>query len=580
MPMRDLAAAARDRGSKSVSVDLYRMHRTLLAVAIALIAVVFLAFALGWDVFTQIRPEWPEISPYTAAGFVVLAIALVLLDRKERAAVITGRVLAGFTLLLGAGLDFAVSSGMLPSEDAQPTTSWNWISLLPSAASVATAASVLLIDLGGPRIARTRFWLAVFAALVALLGLLSFVYESASIFQQLGLSGTSMPTTVIGLFLIGASLTARPEEPPLSTLDARYDASILRRVLPMLLVAPFIPAAVGWAVHRVDSDASSAEAIAQLATVVILCAVVVIVGGAQSRTLRDLRTVQARVWSAFANTPASTCIVDRSGLIATVNSAMCRMLGLTEQQLVSTRFADLVIDYDKAIVNRKIARVIDGEVGEFRADVRLRKSSGGRIWVDLSMAAAYDNEGRVAYLVSQFTDLTDRKQLERVLAEQATRDSLTGLLNRDGLTRRIEYMQQHLPEGQVLAIVYADVDGLKPLNDIGGHAAGDELLREVGRRLQAVTREDDAVARVGGDEFVIVTTLAATEAAAKDAVVARLRTELSGPVVVGAEVVDLSVSLGAAIHDGGAGSTAAEALAEADQAMYEDKFSRRAADRA
>ena len=124
-------------------------------------------------------------------------------------------------------------------------------------------------------------------------------------------------------------------------------------------------------------------------------------------------------------------------------------------------------------------------------------------------------------------------------------------------------------------MVFADVDGLKPLNDAFGHAAGDDLLREVARRLRAGTREDDIVARVGGDEFVVVTPLPEKGPDPAAAVVDRLRQQLRGPVAVGREITNLSVSLGASVLTEG---DAATAVARADQAMYADKQRRRGSD--
>jgi diguanylate cyclase (GGDEF)-like protein/PAS domain S-box-containing protein len=289
-------------------------------------------------------------------------------------------------------------------------------------------------------------------------------------------------------------------------------------------------------------------------------------------------TQRQRVWDAFAHAPAATAVVTLDGRIATANVSLARLTGRTEADLVDTFVSDLVADADQAMVAETLAQVAAGRDG-FRRDVRFRGQSSMSTWVDLNVAPVRDSGGGVTYLILQCTDLTDRKHLERVLADQATRDPLTGLLNREGLDRQIADLQRTHWSGQHVVVVYADVDDLKVLNDTAGHAAGDDLLREVARRLRACTRDDDILARIGGDEFVIVTAVPRTGSNPGDGVVARLRSELSGPIAVGRSITPLSVSLGATTLE--AFTDASEAIERADRAMYADKaLRRRVTDRA
>jgi diguanylate cyclase (GGDEF)-like protein/PAS domain S-box-containing protein len=439
-------------------------------------------------------------------------------------------------------------------------------------ATLAVAASVLMIGLGGPVTARVRFWLAAAGALVPLLGLLSYLYGSAELFTGLGMTGMSLPFTIIGLLVVAGSMTAAPDRPPLSSLDGHYDRSLVRRILPLLVVAPFLPAAVEWLVLRFSPNLPSAAAVSGLVTVVILVAVIALIGGAASRAQRELTTQRTRVWDAFEHTPAATAIVTIDGRVATANTALSRLAQRPVEKLTGVLVSDLLVPQDSAWVAEAMAHVGAG-MGGFRRDVRLAGSGRDGTWIDLGVAPVRDSGGGVIYLVMQCTDLTDRKQLERVLADQAIRDPLTGLLNREGLERRIDDRRADRRPGEVVVIVYADVDRLKPINDTVGHAAGDELLREVSGRLRRCTREQDILARIGGDEFVVVSTVPSSDPDAVDALVVRLRTELSGQVNLGSAVVDLSVSLGASVLD--ATSDARSAFAEADQAMYRDKAHRR-----
>ncbi len=142
------------------------------------------------------------------------------------------------TLLLGAGVEIGVSAGVLPSSDPTSPDGATWVAALPSVATMAVSLSVLLIGLGRDTTARVRFWLAAGGGLVSMLGLLSYLYGSAELFTALGVTGISLPTTVIAIAVVGAALTATPDRPPLASLDQRYDRSLLRRILPLLLLAP------------------------------------------------------------------------------------------------------------------------------------------------------------------------------------------------------------------------------------------------------------------------------------------------------------------------------------------------------
>lgn len=558
-----------DNRGGTVASDLGVLHRYLLAVSAACVVVVGAGRIFGWEMVTRVRSDWPLIYHYTVVGLGALVVAMVLFARGGKGGRIIGRLLAGVVVLFGATIDTAVSLGWIPSSDPA-TGNASWATAIPSLATVAIGLSVLMLGLPRDRVPRVRFWLAAFAGICTLLGLLSYVYGSASLFHGLGLTGTSIVTTVVGLLVIGAAMTARPDRPPLVSLDERYDSALLRYVVPPLLAVPFLPAAIAWAVSEFEPNEESAAAITQLITVVILVVIIIVAGGGQSRARRSLASERQRLWDAFASTPAATAMLDLDGRLLLANTAMGRLLGTTETRLIGHSWLDVVTDDDRAAVEEGLSEVMSG-LESVRLDVQLLLGEGGLVWVDLGAAPVRDIGGRVTFLVIQCNDLTDRKHLERVLSDQAARDPLTGLLNREGLTRELRQLPASLPRGFVRTVVYADLDGLKAVNDTIGHAAGDDMLREVGRRLSTSTRDADIVARVGGDEFLVITTTSATGQDPAETVVARLRLALNGPVSAGTEVISMSVSLGAAVLEG----DVAAAIARADEAMYHDKRRRR-----
>ncbi len=149
-----------------------------------------------------------------------------------------------------------------------------------------------------------------------------------------------------------------------------------------------------------------------------------------------------------------------------------------------------------------------------------------------------------------------RARAEAALGEQATRDALTGLLNRRGLLDAI----QRFPRGTRYVLLFGDLDGLKAANDRGGHAAGDALLKSAGAVLQSAVRTGDLVSRLGGDEFVV-----ASLGDQPELVMARIRSAL--------DRARIDVSWGVARVPAET-SDAEEAIALADARMYEDKRAR------
>ncbi|MBZ9712660.1 GGDEF domain-containing protein [Deinococcus multiflagellatus] len=159
------------------------------------------------------------------------------------------------------------------------------------------------------------------------------------------------------------------------------------------------------------------------------------------------------------------------------------------------------------------------------------------------------------------------RQAEHRARTLATHDPLTGLPNR---ALFLEGLDQALGRAgpEPLALLFLDLDGFKAVNDTLGHAAGDELLREVARRLRAGVRESDLLARLSGDEFVVM--LRGLDEGGATQVGARLLGALQGTVWLGAEAVQVGASCGCALYPGQARDREA-LLHAADQAMYEAK---------
>lgn len=173
--------------------------------------------------------------------------------------------------------------------------------------------------------------------------------------------------------------------------------------------------------------------------------------------------------------------------------------------------------------------------------------------------------------VITWTDITRRKHEELRLAHRAAHDDLTGLVRRDAA---MAWLTETLPEVPV-GLIYLDLDGFKAVNDELGHAAGDELLLTVGRRLSRTVRSSDLAARLGGDEFLLLVR-DVDNTLQLERLIDRVRTSVERPVRLSVGIAKVGLSAGTAIAI--PGDDAAAVLAAADRRMYNDKHTRRASD--
>jgi diguanylate cyclase (GGDEF)-like protein/PAS domain S-box-containing protein len=201
--------------------------------------------------------------------------------------------------------------------------------------------------------------------------------------------------------------------------------------------------------------------------------------------------------------------VDTSGRIEFLNSAAERVTGwpLAEarQRPVAEVFA-VVDEVTGAPIPDPVGRALtDGAIVEAEGNVVLLCRGAESIAIDYSVAPIRDRAGNSVGAVLVIQDMSRERQYAARLSNLASHDALTGLLNRREFEQRVRAIveQREGPEGQH-AVLYLDLDQFKVVNDTSGHAAGDELLRQVGALLRPRLREGDVLARLGGDEFGVL----------------------------------------------------------------------------
>lgn len=221
-----------------------------------------------------------------------------------------------------------------------------------------------------------------------------------------------------------------------------------------------------------------------------------------------------------------------------------------------------VLDADGAAL---IERALAGEGFPERFDLRVRRADGGVTVLELQVVHLHDGVQGIA------RDVTEVRRFQEDLEQSAFRDPLTGLANRRYLDELLQgALDRQERTGQAVVVHYLDLDEFKPLNDTHGHAFGDLVLQQIAQRLLSTVRERDVVARVGGDEFVVLSERP-REAGRGDAA-ERIATAVAEPMRIEGRTVQVRTSVGRAVAR--PGQAAREVLADADAAMYAVKRSR------
>jgi diguanylate cyclase (GGDEF)-like protein/PAS domain S-box-containing protein len=294
---------------------------------------------------------------------------------------------------------------------------------------------------------------------------------------------------------------------------------------------------------------------------------------ARHRSLqRDLSSSEAqavgeRRLAALVRSAADVVLVsDLDGAISFVTPSIQAVLGRDPDELVHSRWLDLVDSADHEQLLRLVASSRPGADSAVRA--RMRHADGRLLHVSGTLTNLVDDPA-VNGLVLTVRDVTEQVQLETELTHQAFHDALTGIANRQLFTDRLAHALEQRPgddpSKRALVVLFCDLDEFKQVNDSLGHAVGDLVLIEVAKRATSITRRGDTVARLGGDEFAIL--MENTDLRVAEEVAGRLQTVLREPMTVDGQtlVVKASVGLASAIPGDLSGD---EALRNADVAMY------------
>lgn len=273
--------------------------------------------------------------------------------------------------------------------------------------------------------------------------------------------------------------------------------------------------------------------------------------------------------SVFENTVEGITITDAQGTIQKVNPGFTAITGYSAEEAVGQNPRILKSDHQGPEFYEKMWQEISDK-GYWSGEIWNRRKSGEAYPERLSITAIRNSQGEISHYVAVFYDITDIKRGEEQLHYQAYHDALTGLPNRQLFIDRLETALAHARRSDIqMAVLFLDMDNFKNINDSLGHNVGDLFLQEVGKILERCSREEDTVARVGGDEFIMLLSEVRGERDAFE-VARRIVASFAQPIVLQEHELFAGASIGISIFPGD-GRDAETLIKNADLAMYRAK---------
>lgn len=267
------------------------------------------------------------------------------------------------------------------------------------------------------------------------------------------------------------------------------------------------------------------------------------------------------------NTPIGVLVTDTSKRIQYINPAFEHVTGYDSQEVLGRSPAMLSSGKQGPDFYHEMYRILEQD-GYWQGEIWNRKRNGDIYLEWLSITSLKDDHGKATHYIGMFSEFTAQERVKEKLRTLAYYDGLTSLANRalfnDQLKRLIS-----LPRDKQLCVIFIDIDGFKRINDSLGHQVGDQLLVAIARRLKEHSRDQDIIARWGGDEFIMAIEVSDSHQGIEQFCNKHLY-QLKQPFFIGGRELSITASMGASIHGDDARGTT-ELIRNADIAMFQSK---------
>lgn len=562
------------------------------AVAITAISLAVLA---GWilDIafLKTVLPNFPVMKPNTAIALAIFGVGLFC-SANFRSENLFGRAasLCGFAVcLIGAvslaeylaGSDLGIDTIIIPA--SKHTTGQFPGRMSPHAAFNFALLGLSLVMLNARSLLQkiSEFLVGIVSA-TTFAAVLGFLYKAEQLY---GISSyNSMALHTAGLFLICTLglFAANTGSRSVRLLTSKsLGGSTARKLLPAVI---FIPAVAGWlrvlGQDRGYYDTGFGAAMTIFVCVTLMCVIVLFICSAihTSDSLRrsaenELAEKEQRYRELFDYGQSMICIHDLDGVLTTVNPAAAHSIGYEREELIGRNIRDFMPEELRPQFPAFL-RQIENEGAANGSFALIAKNRKRIVWQYQSILVSEPE--KEPYVLGNAQDITKLVEAKDQLKNLSLTDDLTGLYNRRGFQTLAEQqikLERHQGTARGLTLMFADLDGLKQINDQYGHEAGSDAIIAFSKILRSALRDADLVSRWGGDEFVILAIGAPGETS--DMIIARIHTKLQQHNSEGSSPYDLACSIGVTPVPNDGQKSFESLIAEADQAMYQEKRRRK-----
>lgn len=281
------------------------------------------------------------------------------------------------------------------------------------------------------------------------------------------------------------------------------------------------------------------------------------------------RGFQRLAEAVYSNSNEGMAVTDNQGRFVHVNPAFTRITGYQASEVhgqLASSFTS--IQHPPATLQRMNNRL--RQQGSWQGEIWSQRKNGEQYPLYLSINTTNDADGQLEYRVILFTDISKQKANEEEVWRMANFDSLTKLANRRNFMEKLHHALNNARRYQrQLAVLFIDLDEFKPINDTYGHAFGDKVLVEVAHRMQQPLRETDLIARIGGDEFLVLLEGNPDSKSASN-IAQRIKDAVTQPMDIEGQLAGLSLSCGISLYPSH-GDSVDSLIRIADEAMYQAK---------
>ena len=562
------------------------------------IIAISLSVLVGWvldiALLKSVLPNFPDMKPNTALAFVIFGTGLFCAARFGSTRVINWLVTVCGLLVCLIGLlslaehqfgaDLGIDTILISAARFQPDDA------LPGRMSPQSAFNFLLLGLSLAML-RSRWHLHwVTELLVGIVSITTFGAILGHLFgaqQMYGVTNyTSMALHTTVLFLLGSStlLASNPQSRVVNLLTSKSLAGTTAlKLLPAVILVPtFVDwvRVIGQQWGLYDTGFGSAvtievRVILEVGIVLFICFALLKADAKRKQIEQELGEKEQRYRELFDYGQSMICIHDLEGFLTTVNPAALNSIGYDREEVIGKNLCEFMPEelrpqfpaFLRRIENEGIAN------GTFAL---VAKNGKSLMWQYQSIMVS--EPGQEPYVLGNAQDITKLVEATNQLKNLSLTDDLTGLNNRRGFQTLAEQqirLERHLGTARGLRLMFADLDGLKRINDQYGHEAGSLAIRAFADVLRSTLRSADIVARWGGDEFVILTIGSLDETA--EMIVDRIHKRVAHHNAESDAPYDLACSIGVTSVPVDGGQSFESLIAEADAAMYSEKRLRKLA---